>query len=434
MTSTDNSAMPKGESVETESVETESVETVVPIRSGERVHLIDSFRGFAILGILIVNMMLGFSHPIPRAFSRHTPGTGLDLWADLFIGFFAQGKFILIFAFLFGLGMAVQMERCKATSRPFVPFFTRRMLCLLLIGLIHGVFLWSGDVLVSYALTGLVLLLFRNRTTKGLFIWVSLLWSLVLIGAAIFFVYMKNIEGGLGRIMLDVAATDAQNAAFYARSLEAVGRGSYADATGSRIQELAMMYSFIVPQILMLLVPFLAGVFVWRKRYFQDVAAHKKIFKRVLLYVAPFGLMGTYCMTLTSLFELVGADAAMSGAAAHIGMFGMSATYLSALALAYEAGYLKRMFASLAAVGRMALTNYLTHSLVLTFIFNGYGLGLMGKISDFTGLMLSFVVFILQVFFSRWWLSQYRFGPMEWVWRSLTYGKLQAMRRIVIPG
>ncbi len=407
-----------------------------PITGQERVAALDVLRGFAILGILLVNMAV-FNSPFFYFLTdiEMWPGA-LDSAVRLFIRFFAESKFYSMFSFLFGLGFYIQMERARERGGHFGRVYVRRLLVLLLLGQAHAHLIWNGDILTFYAVLGFVLLLFRNRSPKTLFI-----WAVVFLLLPLLFNTVMTVLVELGRTVPEASAKiDAQftqvMAEFKERgdeAMEVYASGSFMEIVRLRREELFSFYTFLlfllVPNILAM---FLIGMYVGRRSIHRDIAGHLPLIKKVALWGLVWGLLGnaayTYAMAkgqpaVPSFLSLLGAGGIMIGAPA------MCLAYVCGLTLLVQIDAWRRRLAPIAAVGRMALTNYLLQSVICTVIFYSYGLGLYGRCSSTYGLLLTLVIFGLQIPFSVWWLRRYQFGPVEWVWRSLTYAQRQPMRR-----
>ena len=410
---------------------------LAPTTGGERVELIDVLRGFAILGILLVNMQMFFS-PIYLMASAATWWSGTaDRIVELSIQFVAQGKFYAMFSFLFGMGLAIQMERAEARGARFGRFFAMRLVWLLLIGAVHATLIWFGDILALYALLGFVLMLFRRRTNKTLLIWtiILMLLPLVLIGM-----------GVLAFSMLQFAPADVQAETMESielagqETMELVDRARIVYATGGygeilelRLTQLGTVYSYIIISAPNVLALFLIGLNLGRRRLFHNVAEHLPAIRR---WAVALLLVGLAANTLGVIATTAIDDPMVPSPVmwlAQVGMIfggaGLCFFYVTGVTLLYQRAAWRRLLGHLAPVGRMALTNYLMHSIVFTTLANSYGFGLYGKIPPSIGLLMTLTTFGLQIPLSAWWLRRFRFGPMEWVWRSLTYNRRQPMRR-----
>jgi uncharacterized protein len=412
-----------------------------PVDARERVEILDVLRGFALFGILLVNMAF-FAAPLYLEYAVDPWWTGrVDHVARMLIRFLAQGKFYALFSFLFGVGLAIQLQRAQARGVRFDPFFARRMLWLLLIGLVHAFLIWYGDILVFYALAGFALIPFARRQNRTLLIWavILILLPLVLFAGITVLVELGRLSPD-SRVELEriFAENDAANARLLELSTEAYAGSDVGAIVGQRAIDLGSIdlgsiytYSILfLPNILAL---FLIGLNVRRRRVFQEIERHLPRIRRLFPVFLVVGIAGNAIMvaaaelaphpSVPSMMLLVSQTASMLTAPA------LTCSYVFAIVLLSESPAWRRRFAPLVAVGRMALTNYIGQSLVCTTLFYGYGFGLYGKVSPAWGVLLTLVLFLLQIPFSIWWLGRWRFGPLEWIWRSLTYGKRQPMRK-----
>ena len=393
-------------------------QVVGPVRGLERIEVIDILRGVAILGILIVNMGL-FSQPDP-------PPDGI---VQRLILFFAQEKFKGLFSFLFGLGLAVQLMRADARGARFLPTYTRRLCVMLLIGIAHFLLVWDGDILHDYALLGFVLLFFRRRSPKTLLVTAGVLLAIpvLLYGFTTSYAITGHVNPQVKQWIAYEYGTEADEtvddySAMYAR-------GSYADMVALRASELPRDVSPDTDDAFVLAI-FLLGLYAGRRRILHDASAHLPFIRRVqqwglLIGVAgnaAFALGGAFDPAPTSVMQNVGRMCLVVDAPA------MMLFYAATIVLLVQRETWRRRLAPLAAVGRMALSNYLLQSLICTTIFYGYGLALFGKVSPSLGLLLTLTIFLIQIPLSVWWLRRFQFGPIEWLWRSLTYWQRQPMR------
>jgi uncharacterized protein len=405
---------------------------LAPVSTSERIATLDVLRGIALLGVVIANVWLWFS-----GIAFRFPGYRDELLRLSFdsIVFFAisilvSGKAISTFSFLFGHGFAIQMMRAEARGRSVVGTYARRLFVLLVIGLLHVSLLWYGDILVPYALLGFVLILFRKRADRTLLIWIAIL----MVGVPL-------LMGGIPMIMdaagspipvPDLAEVAARNAA----TLAAFQSGSYPDIVRENLDQAAKFYFGRKTLFLLYILGlFILGLYVGRRRMFEHVSMHRALFRRIAMWGIPIGLMtGLAIAWMQMQFEppevmarpwLAFVFMVLSMAS----MLPLAAGYVSTVTLLLEQRAWARRLGVFAPVGRMALTNYLTQTIVMVLLFNGYGGGLIGQTGPAVGLGIALVVFGFQMIVSAIWLSHYRFGPAEWAWRSLTYGKPQPMRQ-----
>ena len=409
---------------------------LAPVAASERIELLDVLRGFALLGIFLMNIEF-FSRSLLDVSTGIEPGLpGLSWLADAFVYTFVRGKFWTLFSLLFGMGFAVMLARAQAAGRPFTALYLRRTVGLLLIGLAHGLFVWSGDILFSYALAAFALLLFfRNTPVSRLWKWgialYGLLVLLMLVGAAGMLAAAADPQA-LAEASEANAGASAAVEALRESERVAYASGSYAEANAVRLAYFLQHVgnnAFLVPMVLGM---FLVGAWMVRSGAMADPAAHRRLFVRLAWWGGLLGLALTAWSIAIDpdpkMDPALPAAAPMAAMALHMaGSALMAVGYIGVVVLAWQAG--ARWLGVLAPAGRMALTNYLLQSLVGTLLFYGYGLGLWGDVSRAGQTLIVFVVFALQVAASHWWLARFRFGPMEWVWRSFTYLQLPPMRR-----
>jgi uncharacterized protein len=398
-----------------------------PVRGQERIEAIDILRGVAILGILIVNMGL-FSLPEGLPALQLWPNA-VDGAAQRLIFFLAQEKFKALFSFLFGLGLAVQMLRADARGARFVPLYARRLCVLFLLGVAHFLFLWDGDILHNYAEDGFVLLLFRRRSPKILLVGAGVLLAIPLFfyGLTTYYSITHRVSPPLMHWISYETEPDDQKTIDEQRRI--YSRGTYGEMIALRAREFS---GDVTPDIddAYVLALFLLGLYAGRRRIFHDFPAHLPFIRRVQRWGlmiggignAAFAVGGSFDPSPTSVTQNVGRLCLVVAAPA------MSFFYAATILRLTQAETWRRRLAPLAAVGRLALSNYVLQSLICTTIFYSYGLALFGQVRPSMGLLLTITIFLIQIPLSVWWLRRFQFGPIEWLWRSLTYWQLQPMR------
>ena len=398
---------------------------VGPVGSSERILFIDVLRGMALFGILAANMR-AFVAPLDCYDHIGVLFHGrADVVGQWIIDAFVQGKFITIFSFLFGMGFAIQMTRAEARGVRFLSFYPRRLLALALFGLIHGMLIWAGDVLLTYAFSGANLLLFRNRQQKTLLWWAGGLFALPIVVPTIFLaIYFSRFRPH----WMHPRPPDMQK-------LYAVVQ-IYAHGTARQIlaqnwvewkRELPATFFAIYASAL-----FLLGMWVWRAGIVQRLEEYKPVFRRVCAWCIPIGLiLCVYVATVNALSRPGQISLArwFAGVVWFPGSHILSAGYISGLALIFLNGNWRRYLMPFAAVGRTALTNYLAQSVICTLFFYHYTTGLYGRIGPALAFVPTIILYGAQVVISNLWLQHYRFGPMEWLWRGMTYGKFPAMQK-----
>ncbi len=400
--------------------------TSLPVQPQERVPAMDVLRGFALLGVFAVNMLF-FAAPYQQSMLRPWPEAAHPGFMA-FLLLFWQGKFYCLFSFLFGMGFAEQVDRLEARGEPAPRIYRRRLAWLLVIGLAHGLLVWMGDILFIYALLGFLLLAFRKRKPKTLLVWSLCLLVLPTLAGLVVFALMK-VGQGIPEAAAQMAAAakkqEVEAAEAITRSLRVYGYGPYGELFRLRARELAGNYAMtlmVAPQIFAM---FLLGAWTSRKGLLKDPEAHRGLVSKILGWGLALGLPG-------NAFNLWCSSKGMPGPGNPLSMAGMAAYYVSApaLMLAYVAGLVKLLQSGAAGLvrplawnGRMALTNYLTHSVLFTLVFYFFGLGLYGRTTAVQGFLMALGLWLLQIPLSKWWLSGHAMGPAETVWRRLTYGR-----------
>jgi uncharacterized protein len=406
---------------------------VQPVAESERLHHLDVLRGVALFGILLVNFEY-FGRPITAlVLGPDAALTGVSQWVDGLIAVFAEGKFYALFSLLFGAGFTLLMHRAEASHRPFRSLYLRRLAVLLAFGFGHAVLLWPGDILFVYALIALLMLLLFSRTpTSRLPKWAMVF---LLLPPAVNWLFAGLLglaafdPGAARQIAAGFEQQDATVRASIAEAAGAYASGSYVEVVGQRLADFAMLLSwapFWIPPVLGF---FLLGRWLIASGRLLDPTVHAGFFLAASRLGVGLGLplsaLGYWLMldqplhTPSSL--LAEASTVLAGGAALLAFGYLGLVIRHARALHW-----------LAPAGRMALSNYLLQSLFWTTLFYGYGFGLWGQLSRAAQLPLAILFFAGQLLLSHWWLARFRFGPAEWLWRSLTYLRPQPMRRQTI--
>jgi uncharacterized protein len=394
--------------------------TFQPIAPDERIATLDVLRGLALLGILLMNME-AFVGPLDLSTSGIDPHwQGVDRWADAFVYIFVQGKFFTLFSLLFGAGFAVMAQRAEVAGRDFTRFYLRRSLGLLGIGLVHALLLWSGDILVVYALLSFLLLAFREAPRA----WLPVMGVLAYLAA----IGLMLLLGALMLLVPDeVTAAQATHAqAAIEAQRQAYGHGTYGQAVLQRLRDFgASLGALLVvgPQVLGM---FLIGSWFARSGAIAHPGAHQRLFTWLRRGALPLGLALMLACTWYQPWLAPGRFDLRSAA-----VYGGSALAGLLMCLGYLAWGVRWSHALrwLAPAGRMALSNYLGQSLVCTLLFYGYGLGWFEQMGRAWQLLFAVALFAAQVALSRAWLRHFRFGPMEWLWRAITYWRWPPLRR-----
>ncbi len=409
-----------------------------PTQPEERISVIDVLRGFALFGIVAANMR-GFAGPLYAYFRVdalwNTPG---DFWVQALVDTFIQGKFISIFAFLFGVGFALQFSRVEERHGPFVQVYRRRLLALILIGLLHQLLFWWGDVLVTYGIGGFLLILFRKRKNKTILIWALALMLTPIVGGTGYLAFRHFRPAQSEKVVSEKKKAEEERQKSEAEmrdTIKVYQTGTYAGIFEKRLGELWQQNRFLPFSVVITLPLFMFGLLVYRRGIFQDPESHRPALKKAMLIGAIAGLPAnvatTYIMYVTSGQTQLGTPTALQMFGFFLFTFGrpvMSMCYVSGIVLLFSNIRWRSRLMRFAAIGRTALSNYLFQTVFCTTIFFGYGGGLYGKVHLLALLILSIAVYGLEIPLSKAWLAHYRFGPVEWAWRSMTYNKLQPMK------
>jgi uncharacterized protein len=403
--------------------------SAAPTADHDRLPVMDILRGFALLGIFLMNIEF-FTRTLQSYSGGVSPSEGWDHVFGLAIYVAVQGKFWVLFALLFGMGFALMRDRASATGRPFFGMYLRRTLLLALFGALHIAFVWVGDILLAYAITALLLMMFAwLRGTAawvvGALVYLGMAGLWLLMGVGLMFMPESMMEPVRAEMMGLVA--EAERAAAVYRE------GSFVEITGQRLSDFQFLATGALPlQVPMMLGVFLIGSWLVGTGRLADPVAHRGFFVKLAVGGLALGALGVAAsVALGTQFDLVDgfAEATAAMGLMSLGNLPLALGYL-ALVVLLATGPLRGPLGLLAPAGRMALTNYLMQSVVGTLVFYGYGLGLWGEIGRSGQVGIVLVVFAAQVAFSHWWLARFRFGPMEWLWRAGTYLQWPPMRRV----
>jgi uncharacterized protein len=344
-----------------------------------------------------------------------------------------------MFTFLFGLGMAVQMSRAidKGSEKKFPMVYVRRLLLLMIIGFIHDVFIWQGYVLLWYPIIGFLLLLLRNFKPRLMLI-LGIIFILLMSGVSVL-QYTLSRPAPLQKVQQTAqkqkeAKTDDQKAWEKCNAIIQIYKeGSYIDIVNDRFEKIpsALMRSLYIA--LYILGIFMLGVWAWRKGIFHDIKKHFKFIKKTFFYSLVIGVVSTAVFFQYRIWGGIIDSPAWTHFAIPVmrwtGYAAVTVFYISGFLLLYRKTFFKRLVAPLEAVGRAAFSNYIFQNIIASFVFYSYGLKLMGSTRPLVNLLICFLIFALQIPLSVWWMKRFRFGPVEWLWRTLTYGKPQPMQK-----
>lgn len=398
-----------------------------PIAGPGRIAALDVVRGFALLGIFLMNIEW-FSRPVQEmGYGIDPSAQGLDRSAAWLVYVVVQGKFWVLFSLLFGMGFAVMSSR-GGHGPAFRRVYLRRCLALLVFGLLHAALLWSGDILHAYALAGLALLAFGEPGNRA-----RLLIGLLLYGGTAALVVLAGLAMQLAPPEELAALADGGLEQAAAEAASVYATGSYPEVVAQRLRDFGTVLvegSFAL--LPMALGVFMLGAWLVRTGRMHDIASQRGWFLRLLLWSLPAGTV-FLVLSLRVGDSFSGAeqlaDLLLASGLMLLASLPLALAWLSLLVLGLGTPGVARVLSWLAPAGRMALTNYLLQSLVASTLFFGYGFGLWGQVGRAGQVGLVLAVFVLQVLASHWWLARYRFGPMEGLWRWLSYGARPQLRR-----
>ena len=387
----------------------------------KRYVILDALRGFAILGIILAN----FPEFSLWTFSDPAGWTRTDLVTRAIQTFFVDGKFYTLFSLLFGMGFSIQLANAEGKLRTFY----RRMAVLLVIGLIHLFFLWSGDILALYAVCGMLLPLFRKLPTRKLLLVAGGLFLVPVLLDAVFGTRLADpLEREQWRICGLYGITEANfgtwlsDARSYREVLQFLHQGS-----------VERMWEFVSGhRLFKVLGLFIVGFAVGRERIYADIDGRKPLLKKVLTWGLalgiPFGILYTWSSMQGHPWGRVAHDLLYL-----VSVYPMGFAYAAGFALAFSRSEEAPGWKLLANPGRMACTNYLGQSVIGILLFYGIGLGLGNRVGLLGTELIALGVYAFQILFSSLWMRAFAFGPVEWVWRMLTYGKRLPLRRLDQP-
>lgn len=409
-----------------------------PVHNSERIQIIDALRGFAILGIFIANLGVGFAI---YEYKPDSTGPYFHAWDRIvhFLShFFIEGKFYSIFSFLFGWGLAIQLQRSELKQVSPIAFMQRRLTFMLLLGLAHLLLLWTGDIVALYALVGFAFLWIRNWSSRTLLI---IAIACLLLPMPLYYLKMKfpfllapagflfNIGGWIEHSISGISGPDS-----FAISLGKLKSGNYVDQLQFLLSGVFYRYGDLLFQdrFFKVMGMLILGYLMGRNNNYKNFLNNKKL----LLRIAGIGLLlGLPCNYLLAHYMEIGgyykmdADGFYQTIVYAFGVAPMALAYMSLFFLIAltKPGY--QLMRLLQPPGKMAFTNYILHSLIGTLFFFGSGLGLMKEVGPVYYTGFAFLVFVGQIWVSTQWLKYFRFGPIEWVWRSATYRKWQPLRK-----
>lgn len=409
-----------------------------PIAGTERIASLDVLRGFALWGVLLINMM-NFGALADGQWTA--PLDQFAFWAQRF--FFEQ-KFWRLFSLLFGVGFALQLLRSTERGGGFITVYVRRLAVLLSFGLLHYL-IYPGDILVPYAIVGLALLFFRDLSPARLLVLAALL---LLVHPVAEFARPRDRQIAPARPVDPIARIHLRggpDVQYRARTGSAATLPDRLRLRAGRAGDIWIARAKRLPSHHLdprthwrgseswpvYLAMFLLGLYAGKRRVFQDFHANRALISRSFRYGLPLGLLA---MTADWIFrDFVSGPLPDAARLLREIIWAFGAT---ALALGYGAGLLLLLqrarwrdnLSPLGSMGRMALTVYLTQSIIFTTLFLDYGFDLQRRVGPAAVFAYAAVIYAVQLAICVWWMRRYQFGPFEWLWRTLTYARWQPMR------
>lgn len=397
-----------------------------PIALRDRIQIIDVLRGFALLGVVLQNIVDGAWSKVPHTLP-------LDRFSDAAMELFASGKFMSVFTFLFGLGFSIQMERASRTGVPFTTHYLWRMALLALIGIAHNLLIWGRqDILLKYAIFGALLLLFRHAAPRTLLLAVLLCY--------LAHPFRDSIANGLRGVTgpgdrplvtreertacsKDPACWEEMN-----RLRAAYATEHYAEIVRRRVAAFGTWHASIynvagnyIVRELSSFALFLLGLYAGRVGFLDGADNKRPLYWRVFWLSLAIAVSGQSALS----FLPEGVWRTYTDA---IATPALSAFYVSAICLLPVGDVRRALFTPFSWVGRLCLTNYIGASFLVATIYLGYGFGLYRQIGLTAAIALQFVLFAVQVGLSGLWLRRFQIGPVEWLWRSATWRRWQPIR------
>ncbi len=431
-------------------VENTLLQEGAPISRKQRIQSIDTLRGVALFGILLMNI-IAFANPFAAYSEPGVDGatSGIDLFVFASMDVMVEGSMRALFSMLFGAGMLIFLNKPGADEAVVKKLFYRRTILLIGFGLVNAwLFVWVGDILYAYGVTGLLLYFFRNLEARRLAIYSCVIVGFLALlhtgmhfnaralgaeaelisslpaGTTLSEEQQQTLDGWDALLTQMLATPELIEADLTARKSGYVDNFMFAAQTNIVVQTIAYLMFNLWDALSMMLL----GMACWKWGMF-DASRTMAFYTRLTLVSFGIGIPLNLIETLVFInsgFEIHWA--ATMRPSYDIGRLSLAFGYIGLVMMICKSGVFAAFRSGMAAVGQMALSNYLSQSLICNFIFMGFGLGLAGELARHQIYYVVFGVWLFQLIFSILWLKNYRFGPAEWLWRSLTYKKMQPMR------
>lgn len=404
---------------------------VAPTSRGDRFHSLDLIRGIAVAGILIMNIYAFaniFAYYLnPYALSEPS---ALDLATWAFTHILADQKFYTLFSMLFGAGIMLMAERARDKQVSAAKIHYKRIFWLLVFGVIHAIFIWYGDILVTYAIAGLWVYLFALRTEPRTKVIVgSILIAIILIVMALFALSAEQLPDKDKVDMIDMLTPSPE--------LIQQETQPYTSSYSAQLEHRLDFFLTNLPMSAFFFGFFrIGGSMLLGMALYQYGVLTAQRSRSFYLKLAATGLIIGLSLTLYDTYALLKNEFDFSTAMLSfmalnsLASLFMALGYIGVFCLWVKSNLWQGFRSRLEAVGQMAFSNYISQSLICTTLFYSHGFGLFAQLSRFELLVIVAIIFMFQLLWSPWWLKRFKFGPLEWLWRSLSYGQLQPFKRV----
>ena len=408
-------------------------QTIGPVTTSERLEFLDVLRGFAIFGMFTVNMTadLNWAWMFNDQFLNSS-----DKIVLFIIDMFTNGKFITIFSFLFAVGFCIQLQRAQERNTPFIRLYLRRLIGLFFIGAVAIILGLNTYILIDYATWGLVLVWFYNRSSRFLISSMVIFLTIQFTAGAVL-PTMEKYQQAQKQLVAQVDIpetidTDAMEKRKVATRV--YSEGSFTEVVRYRAKRLLKyLISWHYVYDIELLGFMVAAIYFVRCGVLWDSDKRCAFARKILPWLLGIGVLGWVIHVILKYFVKPGPQDLLLTLLNELSIWplcwpAMGLGYAAIIVLLLKKTRYQKLFRPFVAVGRLALTNYLFTCIAIALVTYDYFLGWYGEMKPLSGLLIVLGVFPLQVLLSNWWIARFRFGPAEWVWRSITYMKLQPFR------
>ncbi|TAH22741.1 MAG: DUF418 domain-containing protein [Cytophagales bacterium] len=408
----------------------------------ERIKIIDILRGFALLGIIIVHVVEQYYAGDNSIFAKNTP---LDIGISIFLGIFVVGKFFPIFSFLFGLSFSIQIENAAQKGQKYAGRFLWRLAILMAIGFVHQLF-YRGDILMIYAALGVALILVHKLPNKVLLIIaLALVFNIIgLVGRSVDAIrdtfkeapkqeQTTQNQAPTKEQQAEMEKYQQENKAYF----DMVKAGNWLEIAKTHVVkeiEVKMQFQIGSGRLWLTLGLFILGLYAGRRKFFENMQTSLPLAKRIFKYS---GLYIIFALVLVGVIMGIFQGNPpplpwlmwLGGTIFDFANVALPFLYITGIVMLFQKAKWEKILVWLYPVGRMGLTTYVMQSILGTFIFFGYGLNLLGEVGNGITLLMALGIFGLQILFSKWWLTLFHYGILEWFWRSATYLKWQSFKK-----